>query len=145
VLHIVFGPSARENAVKSSVMPAAASAFSSSAYRNPGRDGAAEEQHGWTEGNALRLARGALLEEAAERRKPRAGPIMMMGTMNHPAGESRLRLTHVRIDRIARAAVAEIVGADALVEATSGCGPPADYADGDAATRCIDRRRDEIE
>ncbi len=30
---------------------------------------AAEEQHGRTEGGALRLARSALLEEAAERRK----------------------------------------------------------------------------
>ena len=103
---------------------------------------AAEEQHRRAQARALRFSRGALLQEAAERRKPRAGA-------DHDdrhrrivrQAEAGLGLADRGMNGVADAAAREIVRADAPVDAAARTRGRLDHGDGDAAARRIARGR----
>src|SRR6478672_3987899 len=99
---------------------------------------AAEKQHRRAKLRAFGLERGALLQEAAERRQPGSGA-------DHDDRHGRivwqpepgLRLANRRLDRLAFAAGREVVRADAMVHATARTRGSLGHTDGDAATRGI--------
>ena len=103
---------------------------------------AAEEQHRRAQCRALRLAGRALLQEAAERRQPRAGADHddRHGRIVRQA-EARLGLAHGGMDGVANTAAGKIVRADALVDAAAGAGRRLHHTHRDAAALRIARRR----
>ena len=107
----------------------------------------AEKQHRGAKACAPGFQRGALLQEAAEWRQPRAGTDhddRHGGIVGQP--EPGLGFAHRRMDGLACATAGEIVRADALVDAATRTRGSLDHGDGDAAARGIDRgrRRDRI-
>src|SRR5260370_18733470 len=95
----------------------------------------AEEQHRRSEALALRLEGGALAQEAAEGREPRARPDHddRRRRIDRQA-ETHLGLLDEGLQRAAGRLARQVAGADALVDPRPGARPAPDHRRGDRAT-----------
>src|SRR4051812_20447486 len=95
---------------------------------------AAEEQQRRAKRSTLRFQCRALLQEAAERREASAGSDHDQWYRGIGGqAEAGLGLAHDRMHGIAGAAAAEIVGADAAIDAAAGMRRALHHGGGDAA------------
>ena len=123
VLHVVFGPSARENAVCSSAMPRRRTRSARRRRESPDRDGGSRRT-AWT-GRRSRPLPCAPRAPAGSRGTAPAvpGPIMMIGARGLSGGRNAgLGVAH-RGSMMRRAAAGEVVRAHALVDAAARCAP----------------------
>ena len=103
---------------------------------------AAEEQHRRTQVASLRLERGALAQEAAERREARARPDHddRRRRIDRQA-EAHLGLLHEGLHRGAAGLAQQVIGADAVIDARARARRPLDHRHGDGAAIAVGHRR----